>query len=147
MSNEIKVTASLHEEDRKRIDELIRALHDLTGGNCGPHATTGGYQNAPQTDAAEPVKEQSQPAEKASENEQDAPAPWAKDAPDLPGVAAEAPAAGYSKEDVQQKVVSLAAAGKKAEVKEIVNEYAERVSLIPEDKLDEVMSRLITLEG
>ena len=147
MSNEIKVTASLHEEDRTRIDELIRALHELTGGNCGPHATTGGYKIAPQTDAAEPVKEIDQPAEKASESEQDAPAPWAKDAPDLPGVAEEAPAARYSVEDVQQKVVSLAAAGKKAEVREIVNAYAAKVSDIPADKLDEVMDKLIALEG
>ena len=147
MSNEIKVTASLHEEDRKRIDALIRALHDLTGGACGPHATTGNYHSAPQTDAAEPVKEIDQPAEKTSESEQDAPAPWEKDAPDLPGVAEEAPTVKYSKEDVQQKVVSLAAAGKKPAVKEIVEAYAERVSLIPEDKLDEVMDKLIALEG
>lgn len=136
MSNEIKVTASLHEEDRKRIDELIRALHGVAGA-----------QITPQTNAAEPVKEIDQPAEKASENEQEAPAPWAKDAPDLPGVAEEAPAARYSVGDVQQKVVSLAAAGKKAEVREIVNAYAAKVSDIPADKLDEVMAKLIALEG
>lgn len=136
MSNEIKVTASLHEEDRKRIDELIRALYSVAG-----------VQIAPQAVEAEPAKGIDQPAEKASVSEQEAPAPWDKDAPDLPGVAEEAPTVKYSKEDVQQKVVSLAAAGKKAEVREIVEAYAERVSLIPEDKLDEVMDKLIALEG
>lgn len=136
MSNEIKVTASLHEEDRERIDALIRALHGVAG-----------VQIAPQAVEREPVKETDQPAEKASESKPEAPAPWDKDAPDLPGVAEEAPTVKYSKEDVQQKVVSLAAAGKKPEVKEIVEAYAERVSLIPEDKLDEVMSKLIALEG
>ena len=138
MSNEIKVTASLHEEDRVRIDALIRALHEVAGNV--PKIT-------PQVIETEPVKETDQPVEIAPQNEQDAPAPWDKDAPDLPAVAEEAPAVKYSKEDVQQKVVSLAAAGKKAEVKEIVNAYAERVSAIPEDKLDEVMDRLIALEG
>lgn len=123
MSNEIKVTASLHEEDRVRIDALIRALHEVAGNV--PQIT-------PQVIEAEPAEDTDQAA-----------APWDKDAPDLPGVAEQK----YSKEDVQQKVVNLAAAGKKAEVKEIVNAYAERVSAIPEDKLDEVMSKLIALEG
>lgn len=136
MSNEIKVTASLHEEDRKRIDALIRALHSVAG-----------VQITSQVIETEPAKEIDQPVEKAPQSEQEAPAPWDKDAPDLPGVAEEAPAVAYSKEDVQQKVVSLAAAGKKAEVREIVNAYAERVSAIPDDKLDEVMSKLIALEG
>ena len=134
MSNEIKVTASLHEEDRVRIDALIRALHEVAG--TVPQITSQVIEN-------ESAKEIDQPAEKVQENEQQAPAPWDKDAPDLPGVAEQK----YSKEDVQQKVVNLAAAGKKAEVKEIVNAYAERVSAIPEDKLDEVMSKLIALEG
>lgn len=138
MSNEIKVTTSLHEEDRVRIDALIRALHEVAGNV--PQITS-------QVIETEPVKEIDQPVEKAPQNEQEAAAPWDKDAPDLPGVAEEAPAVKYSKEDVQQKVVSLAAAGKKAEVKEIVNAYAERVSAIPEDKLDEVMAKLIALEG
>ena len=134
MSNEIKVTASLHEEDRVRIDALIRALHDLAGN--GPQITS-------QVIEAEPTEEMDQDAEKAPQSEPEAAAPWDKDAPDLSGVAEQK----YSKEDVQQKVVNLAAAGKKAEVKEIVNAYAERVSAIPEDKLDEVMEKLIALEG
>ena len=49
--------------------------------------------------------------------------------------------------DIQQKVVALSASGKKAEVREIVKSYAEKVSAIPEDKFGEVMTRLTGLEG
>lgn len=146
--NEITLTATLCEEDRKRIDALIVELHELN-----MHATHV-PQSTPQERETEPVKEITEPAKKASENEPQSPAPWDKDAPDMltkpmniPAVAEEPPAVKYSREDIQQKVVSLAATGKKAEVKGIVNLYAERVSTIPEDKLGEVMVKLIALEG
>jgi uncharacterized pyridoxal phosphate-containing UPF0001 family protein len=48
--------------------------------------------------------------------------------------------------DIQQKVVALSAAGKKTEVKAIVNVYAERVTLLPEDKFVEVYEKLTALE-
>lgn len=48
--------------------------------------------------------------------------------------------------DIQKKVVELSAAGKKDEVRGIVNNYAKKVSDIPEDKLAEVWSRLTALE-
>ena len=53
----------------------------------------------------------------------------------------------YSKEDVQALVLKLAApnTGKKDAVKAIVNEYAKKVSDIPEDKLNEVMAKLTKL--
>ena len=50
-------------------------------------------------------------------------------------------------EEVQQKVVTLSAAGKKDAVRAIVKAYAERVSDIPEDKLAEVWKKLSDLEG
>lgn len=53
----------------------------------------------------------------------------------------------YKLEDIQQKVVALSASGKKAEVREIVKSYAEKVSAIPADKFGEVMAKLIGLEG
>lgn len=49
--------------------------------------------------------------------------------------------------DIQKKTVALCAAGKKPEVREIISSYADRVSQIPADKIDEVMERLIALEG
>lgn len=54
----------------------------------------------------------------------------------------------YTAADIQAKVQHLAspACGKRNEVKALVREYAERVSLIPEDKYSEVMRKLIELE-
>lgn len=49
--------------------------------------------------------------------------------------------------DIQQKVVSLSAAGKKEQVREIIKAYADRVSAIPEDKFGEVWAKLTALEG
>lgn len=49
--------------------------------------------------------------------------------------------------DIQKKTVALCAAGKKPEVREIISSYADRVSQIPADKIDEVMERLMALEG
>ena len=49
--------------------------------------------------------------------------------------------------DIQKKTVALCAAGKKHEVREIISSYADRVSQVPADKVDEVMERLTALEG
>ena len=50
----------------------------------------------------------------------------------------------YTKADVQALVMKLAApgTGKKDAVKAIVNEYAKKISDIPEEKLNEVMTKL-----
>jgi hypothetical protein len=52
-------------------------------------------------------------------------------------------------EQIQQKVVKLAAAGKKAEVREIVTTYGAKVSDLKDqpDKWDEVWGKLTALEG
>lgn len=49
--------------------------------------------------------------------------------------------------DVQSLVVELVASGKKAETRAIIKEYADGVSLIPEDKLPEVLARLMEVKG
>ena len=74
-----------------------------------------GYE-APKTEAPEPV------AEPVAEPEQ----------------------VNYTKADVQALVMKLAApgTGKKEAVKTIVNEYAKKISDIPEEKLNEVMTKL-----
>lgn len=51
-----------------------------------------------------------------------------------------------SKADIQQKVIQLSAAGKKAQVREIVTAVATKVSDIPEDKLADVWGKLTALE-
>lgn len=149
MSNVINLTVSLNKEDRDRIDAIMfnqEKIIDLLQGKF-----------APQTQEAEPVKEMNQEpakdADNASEAPEPAPLPDIGDGSEVPEPHIEAaaaepvPAPTCTREDLQRKVVELCAAGKKPEVKEIVNVYAERVGLIPEDKLDEVMGKLIALEG
>lgn len=50
-------------------------------------------------------------------------------------------------DDLRKKAVELSAAGKKAEVREIVKKFADRVTAIPEDKYEEVWVKLSKLEG
>lgn len=58
-----------------------------------------------------------------------------------------APAQTYKLADVQQKVVQLSAKGRKADVRDIVKAYADKVSAIPEAKMSEVMEKLLALEA
>ena len=60
---------------------------------------------------------------------------------------AEEPAEVVELSDIQKKVVALSAAGKKAEVRDIITKYASRVSAIPADKTAEVWEQLTALEG
>lgn len=137
--NNIQITIKLSDDLHNKLDALIAAI-------------AGGVLVAPQKDETEPAKEIDQPAEKTPETESQA-APWDKDKPEptpLPTPEPEPepePAQTVDKADVQKKVVELSAAGKKAEVRDIVKSYAERVSAIPEDKLAEVMAKLEALEG
>ena len=64
--------------------------------------------------------------------------------PAEPEPAAEPEEPKYTKDDVQALVIKLAApnTGKKDAARAIIYEYAKKVSDIPEDKLDEVMTKL-----
>lgn len=111
------ITIQLCGEDRARLDRILAALEGL---------------NKPlETTAAEVIEEML--VEPVAE-------------PEAP-VEPEKPKA--TKAEVQAMVQKLATptSGKRDEVKRIVNEYAPRVSGIPEDKLDEVMQRLTALGG
>ena len=128
------VTLELAKEDRQRLDvisdtlELIR-LALTTSGTPFP--------------APEPVKEAQQEAAGTTQEE---PAHIHTPEPEL-STAPQEPAKTVKLSDIQQKVVALSAAGKKAEVREIVKAYAEKVSGIPADKLSEVWDKLTALEG
>ena len=68
---------------------------------------------------------------------------------EAPAPSAEAKAPTVTLEQIQQKVVQLAAGNggaKKAAVREIVNAYAKKVSDLPADKWGEVWSKLTALE-
>jgi hypothetical protein len=128
MSN--RITIELCEEDRQRIESLIGMTGYIAAYLKGLAEKT--LTKAEEPEKAEPVNEH--PVDEVSPHV--APEPVAESKP-----VAEA---NYTKADVQALVLKLAApgAGKKDAVKAIVNEYAKKVSDIPEDKLNEVMAKL-----
>jgi hypothetical protein len=154
MSNQFNMTVSLKPDDefRKLLDAIMfnqEKIIDLLQGTNTPLAEP---QNAPQSDEADPVKETNQEPEKPQENASLTPLPDIGDGSEVPPPHIETMGTPvtesfYAVEDVQRKVVELSAAGKKVEVREIVTAYATRVSEVPADKLDEVMAKLIALEG
>lgn len=121
----ITATAELCQEDRARIDKVIELLTLSTGQRCQSCA-----------DAVQEAFGDRPPIEFTKEDElAEEPVQEAETKPQV------------SRADIQQKVIQLSAAGKKAEVREIVTAVATKVSDIPEDKLVEVWNRLTGLEG
>lgn len=132
MSNTI--TIELCAEDRARLDHINVNLTELimrVMGNQAPDMGEVLQKAAPEL--AEKLAAQHPVADPFKELPKAEPVPFEQEAPKL--------------EDIQQKVVALSASGKKAEVREIVKSYAEKVSAIPADKFGEVMAKLIGLEG
>lgn len=141
-----KITIALCEEDRKLLEGLMGSITLLTSvlANAQPQevqekviaeaAPTVGCPNMVNPDTVHPVDEVSPHA---------APEPAAEPEP----VAAPA-APQYTQADILAIVQRLIAPGstKRAEAKAIVNDYAVKISAIPEDKYPEVMDRLIALE-
>ena len=130
MSNSILVTLELDDKTREQLDGIGKKLDAIlevlqTGAVPTPLKS---FENRPQEAVKEAVEET--PTEELEKPE-----------------SAEIQKKSIGLEDVQKKVVELAAAGKKSQVREIVNEYAARVSAIPADKVAEVWDRLTALEG
>ena len=133
--NTINIITELCAEDRARLDAIIEALKSHNCKGCVEAATA--YTAAQLYPSVVPVAPVSEDHEE----------PKAEPAlePEQPAVKEDAPAVSLS--DIQQKVVTLSAAGKKAEVRSIITAYASRVSAIPEDKVGEVWQKLTELEG
>lgn len=126
--NTINITTELCQEDRARIDKVIELLTLSTGQRCQSCA-----------DAVQQAFAETQPVEFTKDTTaEETPAEPAQEPETAPQV---------SRADIQQKVIQLSAAGKKAEVREIVTAVATKVSDIPEDKLAEVWAKLTGLEG
>lgn len=115
-------------EDRARIDRLTAALETHTGQAC---AASVGKMCADMCDVMAAASPAAEPAEPIPE--------------ESPAASADFPAPAHTAEDIQKKIVELATTGKKAAARAVVNRYAERVSGIPADKLDEVMEQLNAL--
>ena len=134
MSNTI--TIELCAEDRARLDHINVNLTELimrVMGNPAPDMGEVLQKAAPEL--AEKLAAQHPVADPFKELPKAEQVPFEQEAPQ------------YKLEDIQQKVVALSASGKKAEVRELVKSYAEKVSAIPADKFGEVMAKLIGLEG
>lgn len=138
---EIKVITELCAEDRKRIDDVFYALVQLVELAKGRHEMAAEVGKLIEL----PVHE---PTEEVTPEEPEAPAgEVAPEEPEAPEAPAEEEAPKVTKEDIQQKVVALSAAGKKEEVKTIIKKYADRVSAIAEESYGKVWKELTALEG
>lgn len=127
------ITIELCQEDRARLDKIIEALEQT---RVMPAEVPAVEQEKPQPEPS-PETEEQEPAEEAVKavNEETAPEP------------VEEPAKVVTLADIQKKVVELSAAGKKAEVRDIITKYANRVSAIPAEHTAEVWNQLTALEG
>lgn len=126
------ITIELCQEDRERLDKILAAL-EAKSQPMQVNELTGAIEPATHIEPPEGFEEitEEAPAE--------APQPEAADAPKNKGKS-------ISKADVQSKVVQLSAAGKKAQVREIVQQYGAKVSDIPENKYNAVWTKLMALE-
>lgn len=134
--NNITVTVELCAEDRARLDKIFEALTTNVAGYAVGQFEQYLTRMAPAPALTTEAVEYNQPTEDTAE-------------PETPAEAQETAKAepSVSKADIQRKVVELSSAGKKAEVRDIVKAYADKVSTIPEDKLSEVWAKLTALEG
>lgn len=127
------ITIELCAEDRARLDRILDALTSHDCSRCANDVAkyvVGTLETAQEpAEAPEPIKEETTQPE-----------------PEVVAPAAEA-AETVSLADIQKKVVALSAAGKKAEVREIVTKYASRVSAIPVEHTAEVWQQLCALEA
>ena len=159
MSNTI--TIELCAEDRARLDRLTLALENNVHNCEGCVKSALEWKEIQQDPIQQAIADALARAEKTpTEKPTEAPeAPTAQAAPidhpadeDLPWEAAapaEEPKPTITQDQLQQKVMQLAAANNgamKAKVREIVNAYAKKVSDIPEDKRAEVWDKLTALE-
>ncbi len=127
-----RIIELLEKQTAHNCDQYAKTIADYVANGCKDFPAEEATTDAPAAPAEEPKPEPVEPVTSAEET---------------PAQTDEPPAAPtVTVSEVQQKVVALSAAGKKDAVREIVNTYAARVSLIPEDKLAEVMDKLNALE-
>ncbi len=156
MSNTI--TIELCTEDRARIDNLTAALI-ANGGAVEAllkQLQPTGDDIAKMAAAVVSPENASQRVEETTQAETPATEDLHSPTGELPPWEATAPAAEAKTEpavtlpQIQQKVMQLVTGfngAKKAQVREIVNAYAKKVSDIPEDKWGEVWDKLAKLES
>lgn len=142
-----KIIIELHEEDRKRLDTLIRSIDDtvrvLRPEKETPALDADAINSVGAPIAAEALSCVAASAETRSELEGqvslfDEPTPVAEPAPEVNPISLAA---------FQRAVTEAVAKGPDAKkaAKEIINKYAASVSAVPEDKRAEVMAELANI--
>ena len=145
-----EITIKLCDEDRARLDRLAAALEALQPPTvvCTPPtedemARALAKMRDRKPKAAEPAQEATEAAETPTapvtppseeKSTEEKPAPLAT------------PETKVTLADVYAKVQTLVKSGKREETRAVVNEYAEKVSLIPLDKCAEVLNKLNALK-
>ena len=131
------ITIELCQEDRARLDKIIKALEQsraiaVSSMSVAPNVES----DESKIETEEPMEGQVTVEEIAETTEQ------------IPSEEApvEEPVKIVSLSDIQKKVVELSAAGKKAEVRDIITKYANRVSAIPAEHTAEVWNHLVGLK-
>lgn len=143
------ITIELCQEDRARLDRILKALENQT-----PHCDKCVQTLADVVKDVTPITAQETPQEATEAQTPETVKPKAKKATGAkaePVAAAQSVEPTVTLEQIQQKVVQLAAAGaeKKAKVRAIINKYGAKVSDLKgqPDKWDEVWAELTALEG
>ena len=133
------ITFELCAEDRARLDRLAAALEKY------PHKCENCAKSVAEGVAAFVAKEVNNQSEEPDIKAQEP----TKEEPPATNPADE-PEPSVTLEQIQQKVIQLAAGNngaKKAKVREIINAYAQKVSDLPVDKWEEVWAKLTALES
>ena len=129
------ITIELCQEDRARLDKIIEALEQSRAISMS--VEPGVESDECKAETEESMEGQVTVEEIAETTEQ----------PPVEEIPAVEPVKVVSLADIQKKVVELSAAGKKAEVRDIITKYANRVSAIPAEHTAEVWNQLIGLEA
>lgn len=163
------ITVRLADEDRARLDKITTLLGELVKNGrpdcsrCAQDVAKAVGQCVSQPAEEKPVQTPTAPQEQAAEHPVADPFPT----PEAPAPAKETPTPAEEQEptvtleQIQQKVVKLAASGagvkdpalieqakaKKAKVREIINAHAPKVSELPPECWNKVWAELIALES
>lgn len=141
------ITIELCAEDRARLEKLTNALMNLSEDiRDNKPACESCVKTVTNVLNAAQAEQPAEPVQKAKKTPTLPEAPPEEEKPTAPEKPAQNNAPTVTAAEVQQKVVSLSATGKKAQVRDIVMAYASKVSEIPEDKLAEVLEKLNALE-
>lgn len=136
--NEITVTVNLSSEDRQRLDAILDALQ--ASRNCERCANTVANAFSDFTRGPGTALKQAEPAPVPTEAK-------APEKPEQPQQAAQAqPQKVITVTDIRALSAAAIAAGKKAQVKEIISRYADSISGLPESCLTEVHEQLTALQ-